>query len=97
MKILLLMLLTVLLSGCSTQRKISQKAYICYEIFPCGELMVHNFVNLSLTEGTQYRFNSVKCSPGDTILIKQYKSKVLGIFNKNFTVFIQYKDSLKNN
>jgi hypothetical protein len=97
MKITILLLLTLLCASCSTERIISQKAYICYEIFPCGELVVHRFANLSLTEGVEYRFNSIKCSTGDTILIKEYKSKGLfGVFNKKLTTFTHYNDTTKN-
>jgi hypothetical protein len=96
MKILILLLLLICTS-CSTERIVSQKAYICYEIFPCGELVVHRFADLTLTEGVQYRFNSIKCSTGDTILIKDYKSKgVLGLFRKRLTTFTYYNNTIRN-
>ena len=96
MKTLLLLLLLTLCISCSSERVISQKAYICYEIFPCGELVVHRFANLTLTKGVQYKFSSVKCSTGDTIIIKDYRTKgVFGIFNKKLTTFTHYNDTTR--
>ena len=98
MKIIILLLLILLCASCSSERVISQKAYICYEIFPCGELVVHRFANLTLTAGVEYRFNSIKCSTGDTIIIKDYKSKGLfKVFKKRLTTFTHYNDTTKVN
>jgi hypothetical protein len=94
--IFLILLCAVIFTSCTVEKITSKKTYVCYETFPCGEIVVHRFINLTLTEGLQYKFDTVKCNPGDTIIIKKYRAKGLcGIFSRRLTTFTYYKNGNK--
>lgn len=76
----LALLVILLLASCSTGKHFTQKAYMCYEVFPTsnGEI-VHRFANLTFTEGQDFYFDSIMCEPLDTIIIKKYRKRTVFI------------------
>jgi len=85
---IIILFLIILCTSCTIERTISEKSYVCFETFPCGEIVVHKFVNLNMDEGLQYKFDTVKCNPGDTVIITIYRPKGLcSIFSRRLTTF----------
>jgi predicted oxidoreductase len=80
------LLFILLLTGCSVQKSITERPYICYEVFETSNKeVVHRFANLSLTKGRDEYLDSILCHPFDTVVIKDYER---GLFRKRKTVFV---------
>jgi hypothetical protein len=69
--IITLILIVLLNQSCTTARY-TQKPYIAYGVYTSVGVTVHQFINLSYTEGRDEYLDSAICEPGDTILIKDY-------------------------
>jgi hypothetical protein len=79
-------ILLLLLTSCSFQRSITERPYICYEVFETSNKeVVHRFANLYLTAGRDEYLDTVLCQPFDTIVIKDYER---GLWRRRKTVFV---------
>lgn len=86
----IILVIILILSGCSTGKSFTEKPYICYEVFPTTNgKTVHRFANLTITKGREFDLDSICCHPFDTVIIKDYRR---GPFRKKLTVFINYKN-----
>lgn len=85
-----LLILLFVLTSCTCQRTIQQKAYICYEVFPTSNgQIVHRFADFTFTCLREFHLDSVCCNALDTVIIKDYRR---GLFGKKLTLFIHYKN-----